>query len=45
MAMCELIEGLSEKQKELRDKIEGVYPDVFITVPCLAILKTLDDKD
>eukprot|EP00826_Nyctotherus_ovalis_P057033 TRINITY_DN7791_c0_g1_i17.p1 TRINITY_DN7791_c0_g1~~TRINITY_DN7791_c0_g1_i17.p1 ORF type:complete len:318 (-),score=74.23 TRINITY_DN7791_c0_g1_i17:99-1052(-) len=45
MSMSELIEGLSEKHTEVKDKIEGVDADIFITIPCLAILKALDDQN
>lgn len=43
LSMSELIEGLMEKHKETVEKIEAMDADIFLTVPCLAVLKALDD--
>ena len=45
ISFSQLIEGLTEKYKEIQDKIESMDADVFITIPCLAILRSLDDND
>eukprot|EP00826_Nyctotherus_ovalis_P041566 TRINITY_DN4208_c0_g2_i12.p2 TRINITY_DN4208_c0_g2~~TRINITY_DN4208_c0_g2_i12.p2 ORF type:complete len:293 (-),score=87.48 TRINITY_DN4208_c0_g2_i12:101-979(-) len=42
LSMSGLIEGLMEKHKETVEKIEAMDADIFITVPCLAILKAID---
>jgi len=45
LSMSELIEGLVEKYKEVQEKIESVDADIFIIIPCLAILKAIDEDD
>ena len=45
LSMSELIEGLIEKYNEVKMKIEEADTDVFIMVPCLAILKAIDEED
>eukprot|EP00826_Nyctotherus_ovalis_P047494 TRINITY_DN5466_c0_g1_i1.p1 TRINITY_DN5466_c0_g1~~TRINITY_DN5466_c0_g1_i1.p1 ORF type:complete len:325 (+),score=82.94 TRINITY_DN5466_c0_g1_i1:1118-2092(+) len=45
LSMSELIEGLVEKHREVQEKIESVDAEIFITIPCLAILKAIDEKD
>ena len=40
----QLIEGLSEKYQEVRDKFEAMDADVFLIVPSLAILRSFEDK-
>ncbi len=44
-SMSELIEGLAEKHKEVQEKIEAIDADVFIIIPCLAILKAVEEDD
>jgi hypothetical protein len=41
----QLIEGVGEKYKELQEQIEFMDADIFIYVPCLLILKSLDNED
>ena len=45
LSMSELIEGLAEKHKEVQEKIEAVDADIFIIIPCLAILKAVEEDD
>jgi len=45
LSMSELIEGMMEKHKELNDKIENIDSDIFMIVPCLAILKSIEEED
>jgi hypothetical protein len=40
-----LIEGVCEKYPHLQEKIEAVDTDVFVIVPCLAVLSSLDGDD
>ncbi len=45
ISFSELIEGLTEKYRSLREKVESMDADVFIVIPCIAILRSLDDND
>ena len=45
ISFSQLIEGLTEKHKEVQEKIESMDADIFIIIPCLAILKSLDEND
>ncbi len=45
IAFSQQIEGLTEKYKELREKVESMDAAVFILIPCLEILRSLDDND
>lgn len=45
VSLSELIEGLSEKYKEIQDKIESTDAEIFIIIPCMAILKSLDSNN
>ncbi len=45
ISFSQMIEGLTEKHRELQEKLDAMDSDVFITIPCLAILKSLDDSD
>jgi hypothetical protein len=45
VSLSELIEGLSEKYKEIQEKIESTEAEIFIIIPCLAILKSLDSNN
>lgn len=40
-----LVESLGEKYEDVKEKIEAMDADVFLIVPCMAILKSLRDKD
>jgi hypothetical protein len=40
-----LIEGVTEKYKELREKIESADTDVFVILPCLVVLNGLNGDD
>ena len=41
----QLIEGTMEKHKNFEEQIETREADIFITIPCLLILKCLEDED
>ena len=41
----QIIEATSEKYKEFQEQIEYRDADIFITIPCLLILKSLEDND
>ena len=41
----QLIEGAAEKYKDIQEKIEAVDSDIFVTIPCLAVLSSLDGDD
>jgi hypothetical protein len=45
VSLSELIEGLSEKYREIKEKIESTDAEIFIIIPCLAILKSLDSNN
>ena len=45
ISFSQLIEGLTEKYKDLQDKIESMDADIFMLIPCLAILRSLDEND
>jgi hypothetical protein len=45
ISFSSLIEGLTEKYKEIQDKIESMDADIFMIIPCLAILRSLDEND
>jgi hypothetical protein len=40
-----LIEGASEKYKEVQEKIEAADTDIFVIIPCLVVLNSLDGDD
>ena len=40
-----LVESLGERYEDVKEKIESMDADVFLIVPCMAILKSLKDKD
>jgi len=44
LSMSELIEGLVEKHKEIVEKIEAMDADIFIMLPSLSILKSIDNN-
>lgn len=41
----QIIEATSEKYKEFQEQIEYRDADIFITIPCLLILKSLENND
>jgi len=41
----QIIEATSEKYKEFEEQIECRDADIFLTIPCLLILKGLEDND
>ncbi len=41
----QLIEGAAEKYPDVRDKIEAVDTEIFVSLPCLAVLSSLDGAD
>jgi hypothetical protein len=41
----QLIEGAKEKYKEFQDKIDSVDTEIFIIVPCIAVLNSLNGND
>ena len=41
----QVIEATSEKYKEFEEQIEYRDADIFLTIPCLLILKSLEDND
>lgn len=50
--MCEmliyfsqLIEGVAEKYKDIQEKIEAADTDIFVMLPCLVVLNSLDGDD
>ena len=45
LSMSELIEGLAEKHKEVKEKIENVDADIFIIIPSLVILKSIEEDN
>ncbi len=45
MKFSQLIEGVAEKYKEIREKIEAADTEIFVTVPCLVVLSALDGDD
>lgn len=45
VSFSKLIEGLAEKYKEMKDKIESIDAEIFIAIPCIAVLKMLEDDD
>eukprot|EP00826_Nyctotherus_ovalis_P003127 TRINITY_DN1062_c0_g2_i9.p1 TRINITY_DN1062_c0_g2~~TRINITY_DN1062_c0_g2_i9.p1 ORF type:complete len:137 (+),score=43.50 TRINITY_DN1062_c0_g2_i9:107-517(+) len=44
ISIAELIEGLGEKYEKARDMFETMEADVFLVVPCLAILRSLESS-
>lgn len=45
ITFSQFIEGLCEKHKEMQEKIDYMDADIFIIIPCLAILRALDIND
>lgn len=45
VSFSQLIEGLAEKYKEVREKIESMDSEIFMIIPCVAILRSLDEND
>lgn len=45
ISFSQLIEGLSEKYLEIREKIESVDSEIFMIIPCITILRSLDNED
>lgn len=41
----QLIEGVAEKYKDIQEKIEAVDTDIFLLLPCLVVLSSLDGDD
>jgi Fe2+ transport system protein B len=41
----QIIEGTAEKYKEFQEQIECRDADIFVSIPCLLILKSLEDND
>ena len=41
----QLIEGVAEKYKEMHEQIECMDTDIFVSIPCLLVLKALDNDD
>lgn len=44
ISLAQLIEGLGEKYEKARDMLETMEADVFLVVPCLAILRSLESS-
>eukprot|EP00826_Nyctotherus_ovalis_P009339 TRINITY_DN1245_c0_g1_i6.p2 TRINITY_DN1245_c0_g1~~TRINITY_DN1245_c0_g1_i6.p2 ORF type:complete len:305 (-),score=88.46 TRINITY_DN1245_c0_g1_i6:118-1032(-) len=38
----QLIEGVAEKHKDIQEKIEAADTDIFVMLPCLVVLSSLD---
>lgn len=47
MLICfsQLIEGVAEKYKDIQEKIEAADTDIFVMLPCLVVLNSLDGDD
>jgi hypothetical protein len=45
ISFSQLIEGLSEKYGDFKEKIESADADVFMIIPCIKILRSLDDGE
>lgn len=43
--VSEYIEELSQRRNEIRDKLETMDADVFLIIPCLIILRSLDTNN
>lgn len=43
--LSQLIEGVAEKHREARDKIDSVDAEIFFIIPCLVVLNSLDGSD
>ena len=41
----QFIEGLAEKYHEIKEKLEFMDADIFLLIPCLEILRTLEEND
>jgi len=45
VSFSELIESLSEKHIEIKEKLESMDSDIFLIIPSIAILKSLDNEN
>eukprot|EP00826_Nyctotherus_ovalis_P016417 TRINITY_DN1474_c0_g2_i4.p1 TRINITY_DN1474_c0_g2~~TRINITY_DN1474_c0_g2_i4.p1 ORF type:complete len:463 (-),score=158.61 TRINITY_DN1474_c0_g2_i4:150-1538(-) len=45
LEFSEHVEGLAEKYEAIKEKMESMDAEIFITIPSLAILRSLDDNN
>lgn len=45
ISFSQQVESLTEKHIELQEKIDSMDADLFMIIPCIIILRTLDEND
>lgn len=41
----QLVEGISEKYKDIEERIENIDADIFVIMPCIVVLNSLEGND